>query len=58
MRYCKQFYCDQMGDRICCASCPERRDCCNPCLNHPSRCRLENTERTAKANDSRKESKA
>lgn len=40
-RYCRQFYCDQRGDRICCADCYLRKDCGNPCLNHPSRCNLE-----------------
>lgn len=40
-RYCKRFYCDDRGDRICCADCYLRRDCGNPCLNHPSRCGLE-----------------
>lgn len=44
-RYCKRFYCDALGDRICCASCRYRADCGNPCLNHPSRCGLEDTER-------------
>ena len=40
-RYCKTFYCDDVGERLCCASCRFRRDCGNPCLNHPSRCGLE-----------------
>ena len=44
-RYCTRFYCDHLGDRICCASCRYRKDCGNPCLNHPSRCRLEDTSR-------------
>lgn len=43
-RYCKQFYCDERGDRYCCADCRLRADCANPCLNHPSRCRLEDTD--------------
>ena len=43
-RFCKQFYCDERGDRFCCADCRLRRDCANPCLNHPSRCRLEDPE--------------
>lgn len=42
-RYCRQFYCDERGDRFCCADCRLRRDCRNPCLNHPSRCNLEDT---------------
>ena len=40
-RFCKQFYCGERGDRYCCADCHLRRDCANPCQNHPSRCRLE-----------------
>ena len=40
-RFCRQFYCDQRGDRFCCTDCYMRRDCGNPCLNHPSRCKLE-----------------
>ena len=44
-RYCKRFYCDEQRERICCSSCRVRRDCANPCLNHPSRCGLENIER-------------
>lgn len=43
-RHCRQFYCDERGDRFCCADCRLRADCANPCLNHPSRCRLEDTE--------------
>lgn len=43
-RFCKQFYCDERGDRFCCADCRLRRDCANPCLNHPSRCRLEDPD--------------
>ena len=39
-RFCKQFYCEERGDRFCCADCRLQRDCANPCLNHPSRCRL------------------
>ena len=43
-RYCRQFYCDERGDRYCCADCYRRRDCGNPCLNHPSRCGLEDSD--------------
>lgn len=43
-RFCKQFYCDERGDRYCCADCRLRPDCANPCLNHPSRCRLEDLD--------------
>lgn len=45
MRYCQTFYCDDMGERICCCSCPWVRDCGNPCLNHPSRCGLEDVKK-------------
>ena len=45
-RYCKTFYCDDVGERLCCASCRFRRDCGNPCLNHPSRCGLEDVRET------------
>ena len=45
MRYCKKFFCGQVADRVCCASCPWRRDCSDPCLNHPSRCGLEHVSR-------------
>ena len=41
MRYCKRFYCDEIGDRVCCPTCWLRRDCAHPCLNHPARCGLE-----------------
>lgn len=44
-RWCKTFPCDARGDRYCCADCWMRADCPNPCLNHPSRCGLENTEK-------------
>lgn len=43
-RMCKQFYCDDRGDRFCCADCYLRKDCGNPCLNHPSRCKLVDPE--------------
>lgn len=46
-RYCRTFFCDHVGDRICCAACRWRKDCTNPCLNHPSRCGLEDAERSA-----------
>lgn len=42
-RMCQRFYCDWRGDRYCCADCWNLKDCVNPCLNHPSRCRLEDT---------------
>lgn len=40
-RYCLRFYCNERHDRYCCADCRLRRDCSNPCLNHPIRCGLE-----------------
>ena len=40
-RYCLRFYCNERHDRYCCADCRFRRDCSNPCLNHPVRCGLE-----------------
>ena len=43
-RFCSRFYCDVRGDRYCCADCYLRRDCGNPCLNHPSRCSLEDPD--------------
>ena len=45
MRFCKTFPCETMGDRVCCCSCPLVKDCGNPCLNHPSRCGLEDVKR-------------
>lgn len=38
--FCSRFYCDTRGDRFCCADCPIMNKCANPCLNHPSRCKL------------------
>lgn len=43
-RYCSRFYCDYRGDRYCCADC-HYLGCRWPCLNDPSRCRLEDKER-------------
>ena len=43
-RYCKRFYCDERGDRFCCFDCYLKRDCRNPCLNHPTRCGLYDPE--------------
>lgn len=43
-RYCKRFYCDERRDRYCCADCHLWRDCSNRCLNHPSRCGLEDPD--------------
>ena len=50
-RYCKTFYCDDVGERLCCASCRFRRDCGNPCLNHPSRCGLEDLREASTEED-------
>ena len=57
-RYCKVFHCDTVGDRLCCSCCCLRKDCGNPCLNHPSRCRLEDVQRRRNALDPRKEGPA
>lgn len=43
-RYCKQFYCNERGDRFCCVDCYLRKDCSKPCRNHPTRCNLEDTK--------------
>ena len=40
-RMCQRFYCDWRGDRYCCRDCWHLKDCDNPCLNDPSRCKLE-----------------
>ena len=45
-RWCLRFYCDELGDRYCCADCRQRDDCLNPCLNHPVRCGLEDRNYT------------
>lgn len=51
-RYCLRFYCDFLRERICCADCPFREGCRNPCLNHPVRCRLEDVPRRKTVSDS------
>jgi len=43
-RFCKRFYCEERGDRFCCADCYLRKDCAWPCLNHPVRCGLEDPD--------------
>ncbi len=43
-RYCRQFYCKERGDRFCCVTCYKRDDCAIVCLNHPSRCKLEDID--------------
>ena len=50
-RYCKVFYCPTVGDRLCCSTCRLRKDCGAYCLNHPSRCRLEDTTRRSNRYD-------
>ena len=49
VRFCSRFHCDHMGDRYCCATCFWRETCPNPCLNHPSRCGLEDAARRREA---------
>jgi len=44
MRRCKNFNCDHLRGRYCCADCRYRTTCKNHCLNDPSRCGLEDTE--------------
>jgi len=40
-RLCSRFRCSMRGDRFCCADCHLKPQCENPCLNDPSRCKLE-----------------
>ena len=40
-RMCSRFFCDRMHDRFCCRDCGRYVSCDNACLNHPSRCGLE-----------------
>lgn len=35
---CKIFNCDKVHKHMCCARCPRRSRCKNPCLNSPERC--------------------
>lgn len=35
---CKIFRCPTFGTYECCAECPIREGCPDPCLNHPDRC--------------------
>lgn len=37
-RMCAIFNCDRRRGSYCCADCPDRRKCKNPCLNGPERC--------------------
>ncbi len=50
IKFCQRFYCDARGDRYCCATCYFLERCHNPCMNHPSRCRLEDTAKAVKLN--------
>lgn len=43
--YCKVFRCEYHGDKICCAYCRDLWSCADRCLNHPSRCKLEDKKR-------------
>lgn len=45
VRICKVFRCRYLGKYYCCADCCVRADCPDPCLNHPSRCGLENVSK-------------
>ena len=40
-RMCQRFYCDERGDRFCCADCRRYVICTHPCENDPRRCGLE-----------------
>ena len=51
VKYCKVFHCDQRGDRFCCSTCRLARDCGNPCLNNPVRCKLEDVRRRVTEED-------
>ena len=44
MRRCRNFNCDKLHGHYCCADCDLRASCKRPCLNHPSRCGLVNTD--------------
>lgn len=39
-RLCSRFYCSMQQEFTCCADCPRRETCPDPCLNHPSKCNL------------------
>lgn len=46
-RRCMIFNCDRRHGNYCCADCGYReKNCKNPYLNHPSRCRQEKKEPT------------
>ena len=46
-RFCTRFYCDEVGERRCCADCWRKAQlkCNNFCLNHPDRCLLEDVDK-------------
>lgn len=48
-RWCSRFYCDEVGERRCCADCWRKKQnkCQDACQNHPSRCGLENRKEQA-----------
>lgn len=46
VKFCKRFYCDVVGNRVCCSTCWLQKDCARACLNHPVRCGLEDKEYT------------
>jgi len=35
---CEIFFCDRKRERHCCAFCPDKKRCGNPCLNNPEKC--------------------
>jgi hypothetical protein len=37
---CSRFYCSKTKEHTCCALCADRESCEDPCLNHPSKCKL------------------
>lgn len=45
MKYCNIFYCDIVGDWLCCTTCNYSAACLDRCLNDPGRCRLEDVRR-------------
>lgn len=58
IRFCKIFHCDARGGQYCCADCKQYADCFNPCLNHPSRCGLENVSKRRDRDDPREKGQA
>ena len=58
VRFCTVFHCDARGGQFCCADCRMYADCASPCLNHPSRCGLENVSKRRDRDDPCEESHA